>query len=93
MEVSKARMAISATALLNWGQFTHLWNDAIEADKGTLHMLETAFPVRYTPCTCSKSPSRCDAPPAPGSATAARLFLAHALASLGRVRCCSLLVR
>ena len=46
VEVSKARMAISAAAPLTWGHFTHLWNDAIEADKGTLHMLETAFPVR-----------------------------------------------
>jgi hypothetical protein len=45
VEMSKSRMGIELSDPLNWGQFTHLWRDAIEAERWTLLMLERAFPV------------------------------------------------
>jgi hypothetical protein len=51
VEVSKSRMGIRLADPLNWGQFTHLWRDAIEAERGTVLMLERAFPVRSTFCS------------------------------------------
>jgi hypothetical protein len=52
VEVSKSRMGIELSDPLNWGQFTHLWHDAIKAERGTLFMLEKAFPVSHALNLC-----------------------------------------
>ena len=51
MEGNRQKMGLAAQEAFNWGQFTHIWKDAIEYERGSRQMLETAFPVR--PCTFS----------------------------------------
>lgn len=48
-ERSMARMSPEPGATCTWGQFCHVWKDAISAEEHSRAMLEKAFPV-WIPC-------------------------------------------
>jgi EF-hand domain pair len=44
LEIAREKMQLANDEPFDWDHFTHLWKDAMDAERGTEHLLEKAFP-------------------------------------------------